>query len=57
MGLFSWLFRSKKEDSEDDEYYVDLYELFYGKKPDHKLTDDEKIMLEDFDEDEWEDDY
>ena len=55
MGLFSWLFGSNAEESED-EYYADLHEEFYGKRPDHKLTDDEKIELEELDEEEWEED-
>ena len=53
MGLF---FKSNKKKAEYEEgYYADLYEEFYGKKLNHKLTDDEMIELEDLDEEEWED--
>ena len=54
MGLF---FRSKKKKAEYEEgYYADLYEEFYGKRPDHKLTSEEEFELDDLDEDEWEED-
>ena len=32
----------------------DLHEEFYGKRPNLKLTEDEKLELEELDEDEWE---
>ena len=40
----------------DEDYYADLHEEFYGKRPNRKLTEDEKLELEEFDEDEWEED-
>ena len=54
MGL---LFRSKKKKADCEEgYYADLYEEFYGKKPEHKLSYEEECELDDLDEDEWEED-
>ena len=54
MGLF---FSRKKTDEErEQEYYSDLYEDYYGKKLDHKLTRDEKFELDCFEEDEFEED-
>ena len=54
MGLF---FGRKKTDEErEQEYYSDLYEEYYGKKLDHKLTRDEKFELDNFEEDEFEED-
>ena len=44
MGLF---FRSKKKKAEYEEvFYADLYEEFYGKRPDHKLTPEEEFELD-----------
>ena len=55
MVLLRLLF-GRSNDEYDNGYYADLHEEFYGKWPDHKLTEDEKIELEEFDEDEWEED-
>ena len=56
MGLLRLLFGSSNDDEYDNGYYADLHEEFYGKRPDHKLTEDEKIELEELEEDEWEED-
>ncbi len=55
MWLGKLLFGSTNSGYEE-KYYVDLHEEFYGKRPNHKLTEDEKLELEELDEDEWEDD-
>ena len=53
MGLF--FNRNKRTDSET-EYYKDLYEEYHGRRPDHRLSDDEMIELESLDDDEWDED-
>ena len=55
MGLLRQLFGSS-DDEYDNGFYADLHEEFYGTRPNHKLTEDEKIELEELDEDEWEED-
>ena len=42
MGLF---FSKNLKDAEE-ERYEDIYETFYGKRLDHKLTEDEKLELD-----------
>ncbi len=55
MELF---FNKKGRVDAEEERYRDLYEEYTGRRPDHKLTEDEKIELEMFDEDMWnEEDY
>lgn len=55
MGLF---FSKKDRVDAEEERYRDLYEEYTGRRPDHRLTEDEKIELEMFDEDMWdEEDY
>ena len=54
MGLF---FRSAQQRDEDEqEYYKDLYEMYYGKKKIGRITEDEKFELDCFEDDEFEDD-
>ena len=55
MGLLSWLLGTSKDDY-DDEYYADMYELYHGKRPNHKLTDDEKCELDELEDEDWDED-
>ena len=53
MGLF---FNRNKRAESETEYYNDLYEEYNGRRPDHRLSDDEMIELESLDDDEWDED-
>ena len=53
MGLF---FNRNKRAESETEYYNDLYEEYHGRRPDHRLSDDEMIELESLDDDEWDED-
>ena len=56
MGLFS-IFNKKTPQEREEEYYADLYEMYYGRKPRGRMTEAEKAELEVFEEEEiWDDD-